>query len=252
MTQYETFPKAPIREAIFDIRVKLPEQTELATLEGFEQDFKDRFPEKEKKFSWKSPIEIKLEQGPEVGKPEGGILGYIFKSSKEQKIVQMRLDGFTFNKLKPYENWEVFRDEGEELWGKYVERTHPTNVTRIALRYINEIEIPIPMDEPEVKIEDYLLLGPDTPKGFPYKLSNFLVRLQFQNPDIGANAVVNISMEPLKNGNILPFIFDIDVYKELVLDSQNPIKWEVINALRDFKNELFFKGTTEKARELFR
>lgn len=250
MTQYETFPNAPIREAIFDIRVNLPEQTEVATLEGFHEDFKDRFPEKKKKFSWKSPVEIKLEQGPEMGKPEGGIFGYLFKSPKDKKIVQARLDGFTFNKLKPYENWELFRDEGEELWEKYVERTHPINITRLALRYINEIEIPL--NEPDVKIEDYLLLGPDTPKEFPYMLSNFLVRLQFHNPDIEANAVVNIFMEPLKGGSILPFIFDIDVYKELVLDPKNPIKWEVMDALRDFKNELFFKGTTEKARELFR
>lgn len=250
MIQHETFPNAPIREAIFDIRAKLPEKINLSILETFQENIKDRFPEKNKKAEWTTPIKIEPDLKPEIGKLAGGVLGFLFKSPEEQKIVQARMNGFTFNKLKPYENWDKFRDEGIELWKRFIELTQPTRISRLALRYINSIDISL--ESPQVKIEEYLLFGPDTPDHLSYKLSNFLVRLQFYNSEIEANAIVNISLDPVQDEKILPLIFDIDVYKEIDLDPADKIIWEILEDLRNFKNDIFFEGTTEKAKELFR
>ncbi len=42
-------------------------------------------------------------EGAETLPSSGGPDGYLFRSPNEKKVVQVRLDGFTFNKLKPYD-----------------------------------------------------------------------------------------------------------------------------------------------------
>ena len=46
MSEYTTFPNAPITEALLDIRVELPEGIDIARLESFHEHIKDRFPDK--------------------------------------------------------------------------------------------------------------------------------------------------------------------------------------------------------------
>ena len=75
---------------------------------------------------------------PEVSQSSaGGPDGYLFTSVDGRQVVQARLDGFTFSRLKPYDKWESLRDEARELWQHYVQIASPETVTRVALRYIN-------------------------------------------------------------------------------------------------------------------
>jgi hypothetical protein len=41
LSEYTTFPNAPITEALLDIRVELPEGIDIARLESFHKDFKE-------------------------------------------------------------------------------------------------------------------------------------------------------------------------------------------------------------------
>lgn len=47
-----------------------------------------------------------------VGAPDG----FLLSSSDKLRIVQARLDGFTFSRLAPYETWERLRDEAKSAW----------------------------------------------------------------------------------------------------------------------------------------
>jgi uncharacterized protein (TIGR04255 family) len=241
------FPNAPITEALLDIRVQLPKETTLKKLESFQEDIKNRFSEK------KTRIHVKA-QIPTSGTPPssvpttGGPDGYMFRSPNEQKIVQARLNGFTFNKLKPYEKWVVFRDEAQELWNRYYEIANPVRVTRIALRYINRIEIPWPFRD----FKEYILTTPEIAPELPQALEHFLMRLVIPYPESQVKAVITQTMQNLTKENRLPLILDIDVWQEVNYEGQEGEMWVQFEKLRDIKNDIFLKSTTDKAKELFK
>jgi len=73
---------------------------------------------------------------------EHDLRGYMFRSEDEFNVVQFRVDGFTFNRLKPYTSWKSVWPQALELWRKYQNMALPVAITRMALRYINHIELP--------------------------------------------------------------------------------------------------------------
>lgn len=246
MSEYTTFPNAPITEALLDIRLELPKEVTLAKLESFYNDIKDRFPEKQQRISIKTGF--KLSQGkPESIPITSGPDGYLFKSPTNKKIVQARLDGFTFNKLKPYEKWDIFCSEARELWNLYFQANTPVKITRIALRYINRIEIPLPIKD----FKEYILTTPEIAPNLPQGLSSFFMQLVIPNPDIEANAKITQTMEN-PTGNRLPLILDIDVFRETNYTDNKAEMWDEFKKLRSFKNEIFFNSITNKTRELFK
>src|SRR3990167_5750912 len=104
MSELIRFPHAPITEALLDIRVKLPAQIDLTRLTTFHDAVKDRYPLKRERTSWHGGFQLKPGTGPEMlASSSGGPDGYLFTSADGRQIVQARLDGFTFNRLKPYD-----------------------------------------------------------------------------------------------------------------------------------------------------
>jgi uncharacterized protein (TIGR04255 family) len=137
-----------------DIRAELPEGVSLSDLAQIQDYIGSRFAEKKEHGTVKGTFQLGPE--PKASISSRGSDGYLFKCSKEGKIVQARLDGFTFNKLKAYESWQSFRSEGSELWNLYCKIAKPDFVKRIAFRYINRIEAPLPMGD----FKEYLLTTP--------------------------------------------------------------------------------------------
>lgn len=248
MQKHTVFQNAPIKEALLDVRVELPNDVDLKKLEIFHSLVKERFPERqERKF-----IKAEFKLSPEIASAQfptsSGTVGYLFRSPSEKKIVQARLDGFTFNKLKPYENWEVFRSEANELWNLYLQVANPLRITRIALRYINRIDIPLPLRN----FKEYILTTPEVAPSLPQALSHFFMRLVIPNPEIRAIATIIETMENPVDNQRLPLILDIDVWRETTYEANQPEMWDDFEQLREFKNDIFFNSITEKTKELFR
>ncbi|MBL7131145.1 MAG: TIGR04255 family protein [Candidatus Omnitrophica bacterium] len=250
MTQNVTsFPNPPITEALLDIRVNLPKEITLDTLATFQGEIKERFPTKKEKYKWEGGVQFQAGGAPKIIPSSSGTIGYLFHAADGKKIVQARLDGYTFNKLKPYTNWEEFHSEAKELWEIYLKIAKPVNVTRVALRYINRIEIPLPFKD----FKEYILTVPEIGDNIPSALSGFFTRLIIPNPDIQADAVITETMEKIDDkAKVLPFIFDIDVSRKYVFEPQSDEIWQTLNKLREFKNQIFLNSMTEKAKELFK
>ena len=247
LAEREIFRNAPITEALLDIRVLLPQNTGLDQLLAFHDGVRGRYPSKRDRKIWKGSIHVSA-HGPEIAGPAGGIDGFLFSSVDGKNIVQCRLDGFTFNRLKPYDRWETFRDEAFELWQSYVRIAAPKQITRVALRYINRIEIPLPITD----FKDYILTGPEIAPGLPQGLSSFFMQVTIPITDLPAQSVITETMEPITETKRLPFILDIDVFRQAAFDVSGQEAWKVLEKLHDVKNHLFFKSITPKAKELFR
>jgi len=243
-----TFKNPPIVEALIDIRVSKPHVVKMSALESFQESVKDRFPLKEARQSWRGGFRITKDAGPELDTPVGGVDGFFFKSGDKSKVVQARKDGFTFSKLKPYESWDVFRAEAEDLWMRYVDVTKPQSIDRLAVRYINSIDIPVPFAD----FKEYVLTMPDLPEGIPQGIANFFMRMTLPKHDIGSVAVVTQTFKDLKHTDeFLSFIFDIDAIKQIQLEPTDQQVWGVLEELRHFKNDVFFESLTSKTKELF-
>jgi uncharacterized protein (TIGR04255 family) len=65
----------------------------------------------------------------------------------------------------------------------------PTKVTRIAVRYVNRIEIPAGVD-----FKEYILTGPEIAHGIPQTLDNFFMRLEIPGQS-GETAVITQTIQ---------------------------------------------------------
>ncbi len=245
MIKYLILSKAPIAEALIDIRVKARETLKVEQFDSIYNSISKEYPVKKTRSKWEGRLEFKKGESSLSAATET-IDGSIFTSGDQKQIFQARLDGFTFNRLKPYETWERFRDEARRLWEKYREVTSP-EITRVALRYINKMEFPLPVKN----FGDYLTAPPTVPADLPQGVSSFLTRVVIHEPDINAAGIITQALEQIINPNVLTIILDIDVFKQKSEGIKEEDAWQTLEKLRHFKNKIFFESITEKAKELF-
>ena len=242
---YPILKKAPITEALIDIRVKLPSDFDVKNLSSIYDSIKNQYPEKQEQLQSKVKFEPKAEEIVKSSRSE--ISGYRYFSSDKKQIVQARLDGFTFSRLHPYVKWEELRDEAYRLWQFYKDMTSPESITRVAVRYINNLNIPMPIKD----FDDYLTAPPTVPEGLPQGVSSFLTRTVIHEPSFGANAIITQALEQVDT-DVAPVILDIDVFK---LESKGIVEkdaWEIMEKLRRFKNKVFFSSITDDLKEMYK
>jgi uncharacterized protein (TIGR04255 family) len=246
MAVYPTFLNAPIIEAILDVQVSLPQDISLEHLGSLHTKIQQRYPEKHERVAFESSLELAFAEKQSVTRGTGKIDGYLFRSSIEGKVVQSRLDGFTFNKLRPYESWRLFSTEAKNMWDYYRDIAHPIRITRCSLRYINKIVIPFNVD-----IKDYFLTGPEISHALPQTLRSFFMRLEVPNDKTDSSGIINMAAQPADESGF-PVIFDIDVVRYIDISANDERLWSSFQELREFKNSLFFESLTDKAKEMFK
>ena len=245
MEKYEVFRNAPITEAVLELVVLPFEEGKVESLLAFHGPIKERFPQVDQGKEVRGGFKIGVGSGSFV---EEKPIGYIFRSHQENKVIQARVNGFAFSKLKPYENWESFRSEAKDLWKIYSEIAKPKKILRVSMRYINRIEIPLPLRD----FTDYILTHLQIAPSLPQAISQFFVRFEIPKLEIPATGIIIQTIENVTDKNRLPFIFDIDVLRENEYAVDSPEVWADFEKLHDFKNEIFFSSITEKTKELFR
>lgn len=245
MTKYPILKKAPITEALIDIRLKLPTAFDVAKIDSIYKSISDRYPEKQELRQIEAQIDIKKKESVKTSATK--VTGYRYISPDGKQILQARLDGFTVSRLKPYIRWEQLRDEAFRLWKLYRDITSPERITRVAVRYINNLNIPMPIRD----FGEYLTAPPIVPPELPQGVSSFLTRVVIHEPSIGANAIITQALDQIVT-DVAPIILDIDVFKSQSDGIEEEDTWEIIEKLRHFKNKIFFTSITDKLKEMYK
>ncbi len=238
--------KVPIKEALIDIRVKLPPEIDHTVFAPIKDKIAREYPKSAEHREEQVHIEIKSGQLVTPGS-KGRTLGYIARSSDDKQVAQFRINGFTFSRLQPYETWERLRDEARRLWEFYLDEVLPERVTRVAVRYINHMSIPLPIED----FGDYMTGPPPVPQALPQGVSSFLTRVVIHEPSFDGVAIITQVLEAMVKPNWAPIILDIDAFKVGEFDAKGPDIWETLEQLRLFKNRIFFESITEKTVSLF-
>lgn len=239
------YRNAPITEGLIDIRVQLPPDITLESLDAVSQQVKNEFPTRQDRYL----IEGKFTVTPQVSaSTKKSKIGYIFFSADQKYALQARLDGFTFSRLKPYETWETLRAEARRWWETYRDILKPIRITRVAVRYINQIDIPLPMKD----FKDYLRTVPEVSTDLPQALSGFLMRLQIPQDDINAHLILTQALvSPPPVPNVASVILDIDLFRERIELNSDDGLWDLLKTFRARKNQVFESCITDNARLLF-
>lgn len=174
-------------------------------------------------------------------------VGLIFKSDKEEFSLQLRLDGFAISKNAPYRNWEEFRTEALRVYEHFYVLTSLQSITRLALRYINRIDIPLPVSD----FDDYFTTFPKIPLILPQAMSNFFMQVVLPWDHIGTIATVNQSIAPRINLESVPIMLDIELSRGFVPPITSNDAWAIFDQLRIIKNTIFESYITDKTRGLF-
>ncbi len=245
MSNYPHLSKAPIEEAIIDIQVTLPINFEVIKLSSLGGEISEKYPQEQALREIKGGLKF---EGGKASAPEvtDTLLGFRYDSQDKKQIVQFRKNGFTFSRIKPYETWEDLKAEGLLLWGKYKNLTNP-NILRVALRYINKINI----SNSNSDLSYYVNNPPKVPQDLPQDISGYLSRVTITKPSIGATAIITQAVDP-SSTEIGPLILDIDVYKVSSNIFKEADAISLLDELRNFKNDIFFGIITDNMVEVYK
>jgi uncharacterized protein (TIGR04255 family) len=244
MNEFKQYLRAPILEAVLDIRVALQDDISLETLAKVGAEVDKFYPTRQERFQ----VESELTVGAEVAlaSTRRSQLGYIFLSIDERQSFQARKDGFTFSRLAPYTGWEAFSSEARKLWGLYRSVVSVDTIERLAVRYINRLDLPFPLGD----FKEYLRTVPEVSPDLPQSLSGYFMQLQIPQEEIGGMLVLNQAMLPPSAPNVVSVLLDIDLFRDVDVPNEEEAIWEFYKQLRACKNHIFESCITEKTKEL--
>ncbi len=245
MTANSPYPNAPITEALIDIQVETGATVDaLDPIQGGEEA---AYPTVEKMTANTGALVFRPDMSP-IAHATSQPIGYLARSQDGLQIYQARSNGFTFSRLARYPHWGVFSGEARRLWDKYRAVTKPSAITRVAVRYVNRIDIPLPVKS----FGDYLRTAPQLSPDLPQGLSGYFMQLMIPLTDIKCEGIINQALiEPAKP-EVVSVVIDIDIFRAVELPADEEQLWELLEQLRTAKNKVFEACITDEARRLFK
>ncbi len=239
----------PIVEAVFDVDCDPPPGFDLAGLEtAAREQFEDQYPKFRTQFLQEHEIETPQDAPPKMSS-RLAVQAFQFLHDDDKQLVQVRAQGFSFNRLAPYSSLDDYLPEIERTWRLYVGLVSPVKIRIIRLRYINRILVP--MTANTVDLDEFLKIGPRLPDEDRFVLSGFLNQHVAVEKDTGHQVNLVLTAQPPESEK-LPVILDITVAS---MTAAEPADWAsilpLIGSLRSLKNRIFLNTLTPKCIELF-
>lgn len=249
---FELFPKAPIVEAVIDIRARATAAFEessvranlAARLKGY------GFLDSQREFWHELQLQAEGGKPPSQKLHDLGWKGLRFRSADEKHIAQFNRDGFVFSRLEPYTDWQQLSSEGLKPWKVFKDLAQPVEIHRIGLRFINRILLP----QGELRFEDYIQPAPVPPVGMDLPFNSFMHHdtLAVPGHPYAITVIRTIQLPPNSGGPGVALILDIDVFTTQGFGLDEVMLVHRLKEMRWLKNKVFFGSITGKARELFR
>lgn len=245
MTPYPHLSQAPIREAVLDFRVQVADDEPGGRLEDLRAELASRYPNQMPIHRFHGEIRFD-EAGVAATEQAARRNGYRLDRADGMCVVQVRQDGFTFSRLRPYESWDAMIREAWPVWERYVAVLKPRGASRIATRFINVLPVtPGPLDR---------LLT--TPPQLPDELSPILTSFVFRyvtEPTAGIASIVSLATED--ESEVPSLILDIDCFARgdfsVTTGGMNRMR-ELLQQLRERKNSVFFSTVKSSAVEMWK
>jgi uncharacterized protein (TIGR04255 family) len=251
-----TYPNAPIREAVIDIRAPSLKGIAREDLSSFTESVKDEYPDVELVRTMMVQVNSEPASSPEISTSTNDSASGFFavsaaKSPGGTPLSSYRVDstGFNFGRHFPYNDWRDMKKQAQKLWTIYEQIAKPGAVNRLGLRYINRIDIPLSTEQ--IDMSDWLNVAVNVPDDNKWQMNYFYFQIHIPINKLDAMSVINCAPAKPDKSNHLSFLLDIDVFKIFQGDSKVDI-WDFFDELREQKNYFFESALTERTKELFK
>lgn len=237
----------PILEALCEFQFE-PSQPWDLTIPGlFYSEVKSEFPKRRSFDPFR--VEFQVEGQGQIAQSMGsGTDRMQFMREDERALIQVGPDLVAVNHLRPYSNWETFKQMIERALSVYRQVAAPQAVRRIGLRYINRLEFP---QQPSVEIERYLLAVPAVPSDVPQVFTSWAQRIEIPFTEANGLLVLQSRSVPEEGQEGIAFLLDLDfitLQAQLVtLDSA--MEW--VERAHDEIEKTFEASVTPEAKRLF-
>jgi len=234
MPDYPHLANAPISEALIDFRVRLAADTTQETLHGVVSGLAAQYPKIGPIHQFQGQIHFG-DEGPTSVQGPPQLLGYRIDSVDGLHVAQVRIDGFTFSRLAPYESWDRMLDNAWVVWERFLDQARPLGVERIATRFINRVNLP-----PSGQLAEVLRVPLGVSAG---TMQSFLFRYHLA-PMNGVTAIVSLATEESAEPSI---VLDIDCFVRNSFPTDTTTLQRHLTRVRDAKNRIFFESLTPEA-----
>lgn len=243
----QCYRKPPITEAVIEIR--FAESIDAARLQKANADFALDYPVEQRLrnvgFELRVPRGHDDQPTAQLGQDEAG---YRRASSDLSQIVLLWPASFALAQLAPYPGWDVFFGRFVREWATGKRASGYRKIARVGVRFINRLDVPLIGAVTEES--HYLNVYPKLPDTLGSVLA-YGIQAQLPLADVGCNLLLNSSSMPsplLGHGS---FLLDLDIFKEIEPPQKDDDIYDLLNAIRRKKNEVFEACVTNRARELF-
>lgn len=244
MLERRHYSKAPITEALIDLRVNLPGEATLKRLNDLFPSISIEYPNQDNQLIFQGQLMAGTSVSATANQTQ---IGYAYSDRDRRQVFNACLGSFTFSRLAPYDRWESFRDEAKRLWSIYQDAVRPITITRLAVRYVNRLDIPLPISD----LKDFLRTVPEVSVDLPEGLSGYFMQLQIPQEDVGAMVVINQAMIPPANPEVISILLDIDISQDYTLLIDKDF-WSCLEKLHTRLNHVFEACITDETRKLIR
>jgi uncharacterized protein (TIGR04255 family) len=249
------YENPPIVEAVIDLRVKLPDGTPTKDLAGIFTRLTEPYGPTEHLYEDLTTVEFRPGPAPPVAQVQRTHVGFRAIRADRKRVLTARSNAFSYSALAPYDGWDVFRSEAQQLWELYRDTYRPEHVTRVATRYINRIDIPLSETPTRglLELEDYFKTYPEISSELEeHTMGGFVIQVQVPQPSMASMLVINQAVVPPAQPDVFSVVLDLDLYREVQWDPQDDNRiWGFFQILRERKNKAFEASLTKRTKELF-
>ena len=232
---------APITEAVFDFRTRLPLGVDREFLRNELSVLRETYPEVEEAWLIEGSLAFSSESANPLSSSSKKANGFFVRSQDGKQLAQFRFDGFTFNRLAPYTSWDAIAPEAFRLWEIYCRILKPDALYRVAVRYINHIPLP----QTPVDMDDLLVSAPKVPVELPQIPASFLTRVVVPLPMPNTHVAIVHAYNTLPAATADAILLDLDVARNEEMGLSTDTLRPIFEQLRVFKNKAFFGSLTE-------
>lgn len=244
----EQYKRAPITEAVIEIRFAEPADTDL--LVKISADLKATYPFQTPLVNYNvtvglPPPNISREAVTHVNQAKGHRLS----SMDQTEILLLWPLTFVVSQLAPYPGWEIFCGRFVSDWIIWKKAAGYRKITRIGVRFVNRIDIPHAGHA--IEEIDYLGIYAKLPETFG-PVAAYGVQAQFLPDDEGCHLTLNSGLVPSPLIGYGSILLDLDIAKEVNPPQRDEEIYVLLDKIRTKKNAAFEACITDRARELFR
>lgn len=232
MSTEHNSPDAPAVEVIFGVSFAWPTALDaIAWEKALKDGLAEDLPMHEQQLHGRLEIQAS-EKGFQNGAPGAfQVVGHRLWSVDKKLVAHFNTAGFSVHRLAPYPGFEAVLPFVQKCWDLFVQIARPIAVTRLAMRYINVLQLPKEADA-SLNTDKYFKMPLHAP-GSAFQVRGFHV--VYDMSDERTDALLRCAVSTLPSPNEQdPWPVALDI--EAALEDQHMLPWEVVeDRFRDLR-----------------